>query len=79
MNPYKRLLEEVKKNTIDYGKVESLLREIRDTLSKGKIPSREELSFFLEALRTVEAKSLVTKESLEKLRLRKKVSNTYKL
>ena len=79
MNPYKRLLEEVKKNTIDYGKDESLLREIKDTLSKGKIPSREELSLFLEALRTVEAKSLVTRESLEKLRLRKKVSNTYKL
>ena len=78
MSLYEELLEEVRKNSIDHGKIETLLKEIKAMIANGEFPSREDFLLFVESLKIIEAKSLILKENLDKLKLRRKVTDTYK-
>jgi hypothetical protein len=74
---YLKLLEEVKKNRIDYEKLEVILERIKGEIEKGKFPSKEEYLLFEGALKIVDAKHSVLGERIKEFRKRKEVSRKY--
>ena len=77
MNPYLKLLEEVKKNKIDYEELEKILGKVKEEIEGGEFPSKEEYLLFERALKIVEAKHSVLGEKIKELSLRRKVNKAY--
>ena len=77
-NPYQKLLEEIKKNHLNYAEIENLLQDISLAIADNKFPSQQDFFFFLEALEIIKAKSSFLKKELDKARLKKRVISTYK-
>lgn len=77
MSLYLKLLEEVKKNRIDYEKLEVILERIKGEIEKGKFPSKEEYLLFEGALKIVDAKHSVLGERIKELSLKRKVNKAY--
>ncbi|MEO2069653.1 MAG: hypothetical protein ABGX27_09140 [Desulfurobacteriaceae bacterium] len=78
MNPYEQLLEEVRKNKMDYQKLKTLLEEIKSEIKQGKLPTFEGFMAFTKALEIIEARSFILKDRLDKIKLKSKVNKTYK-
>ena len=78
MNPYEQLLEEVRRNKMDYQKLKTLVEEIKSEIKQGKFPTFEGFVAFTKALEIIEAKSFILKDKLDKIKLKSKVNKTYK-
>jgi len=78
MSIYVKLLKEVKNNKINYEKIEEVLKQIKEEIEKGNLPSKEDYTRFKEALQIIEAKHSILGEKIKGFQTKKKVNETYK-
>ena len=78
MSIYVKLLKEVKNNKINYEKVEEVLKQIKEEIEKGNLPSKEDYTRFKEALQIIEAKHSILGEKIKGFQMKKKVNEIYK-
>ena len=78
MSIYVKLLKEVKNNKINYEKVEEVLKQIKEEIEKGNLPSKEDYTRFREALQIIEVKHSILGEKIKGFQTKKKVNETYK-
>jgi phosphoribosylaminoimidazole (AIR) synthetase len=77
MNIYVTLLKEVKNSKIDYEKIEEVLKQIKEEIEKGNLPSKEDYIRFKEAIQIIEAKHSILREKIKGFQTKKKVNETY--
>ena len=78
MSIYAILLKEVKNNKINYEKVEGILKQIREEIEKGNLPSKEDYIRFKEAIQIIEAKHSILQEKIKGFQTKKKINETYR-
>lgn len=78
MSIYTTLLKEVKNNKINYERIEKVLKQIKEEIEKGNLPSKEDYTRFKEALQIIEAKHSILREKINGFQTKKKVNETYR-
>jgi C4-type Zn-finger protein len=58
--------------------VEGILKQIKEEIEKGNLPSKEDYTRFKEAIQIIEAKHSILREKIKGFQTKKKINETYR-